>query len=80
MRLGVLRLSRRYFALSLLRWKDQDAQRVAAQVVQPYARAYAVKLEALVQNDDRVATMVQGQLDQYRCGKRGARYGGRMEV
>lgn len=66
-RLEVMRLSRRYFAVSLLSWKDHDAQRVAAQVVQPYARAYAMRLAALSQNDERVAEMVQGQLGQYRC-------------
>lgn len=36
------------------------------QVVQPYARAYAMRLAAVAQGDDRVAEMVQGQLDQYR--------------
>ncbi|CAM9836747.1 unnamed protein product, partial [Laminaria digitata] len=65
-RLEVLRMSRRYFSVSLLRWKDKDAQRVAAQVVQPYARAFAVGLAAEAQGDQRVAEMVQGQLDQYR--------------
>eukprot|EP00903_Cladosiphon_okamuranus_P008385 g8062.t1 len=65
-RLSVLRLCRRYFAVSLVTWKDKDAQRVAAQVVQPYARAYAMRLTAVSQGDERVAEMVQGQLDQYR--------------
>lgn len=65
-RLWVLRLSRKYFAVSLMRWKNADAQRVAAQVVQPYARAYATKVAALAQNDERVAAIVQAQLDQYR--------------
>lgn len=66
MRLHVLGFSRRYFSVSLLRWKDEDAHRVAAQVVQPYARAYAMRLAAEAQGDDRVASMVKGQLDQYR--------------
>ena len=65
-RLGVLRMSRRYFSVSLLSWKDKDAQRVAAQVVQPYARAFAVGLAAAAQGDERVAEMVQEQLGQYR--------------
>eukprot|EP00752_Nemacystus_decipiens_P012115 g10740.t1 len=65
-RLNVLRLCRRYFAVSLVAWKDKDANRVAAQVVQPYARAYAMRLTAVAQGDERVADMVQGQLDQYR--------------
>ncbi|CAN0056063.1 unnamed protein product, partial [Scytosiphon promiscuus] len=65
-RLDVLRLSRKYFAVSLVAWKDKDAQRVAAQVVQPYARAYAMRLAAVAQGDERVAEMVQGQLGQYR--------------
>ena len=66
MRLQVLRMSRRYFSVSLLRWKDKDAQRVAAQVVQPYARAFAMSLAAAAQGDERVTEMVQGQLAQYR--------------
>lgn len=64
--------------MSLLKWKDADAQRVAAQVVQPYARAYAMRLTAMVHNDDRVTVAVQGQLDQYRwdyCPE-GGRVGG----
>lgn len=56
--------------MSLLKWKDADAQRVAAQVVQPYARAYAMRLAAMTHNDDRVTAMVQGQLDQYRWDRR----------
>ncbi|CAM9380192.1 unnamed protein product, partial [Ectocarpus sp. 8 AP-2014] len=46
----------------------KDAQRVAAQVVQPYARAYAMRLAAVAQGDERVAEMVKGQLGQYRGG------------
>ncbi|CAN0217260.1 unnamed protein product, partial [Ectocarpus sp. 12 AP-2014] len=65
-RVGVLRLCRKYFAVSLAAWKDKDAQRVAAQVVQPYARAYAMRLAAVAQGDERVAEMVESQLGQYK--------------
>lgn len=34
--------------------------------MQPYARAYAMRLTAVAQGDAGVAEMVQGQLDQYR--------------
>ncbi|CAN0342137.1 unnamed protein product, partial [Ectocarpus fasciculatus] len=67
-RVGVVRFCRKYFAVSLAAWKDKDAQRVAAQVVQPYARAYAMRLAAVAQGDERVAEMVQGQLGQYNAG------------
>ncbi|CAN0158629.1 unnamed protein product [Pylaiella littoralis] len=55
----------------------KDAQRVAAQViVQPYARAYAMRLAAVAQGDDRVSEMVQGQLDQYSAAVPAAAVGG----
>ncbi|CAN0135606.1 unnamed protein product, partial [Discosporangium mesarthrocarpum] len=65
-RLGALRFSRRYFAVSLLQWKAADAERVAAQLVQPYARGYATKQAAMARGADCLANMVQEQLDLYR--------------
>lgn len=64
----VLRSSRKYFAFSLLSWKNADAQRVAAQLVQPYARAYATRLAAVARNDEPIVTLTQAQLGQYRWG------------
>lgn len=46
MRLGVLRVCRRYFAVSLVGWKDKDAQRVAAQVSNVTAVCTAVYVYA----------------------------------
>lgn len=38
--------------------------------MQPYARAYATKITACARGDEPVASMVQAQLDQYRCAVR----------